>query len=130
MPRKNRFGKRMIPKDLEVNRGITIKKINVALKDYGYQLRFTGYEPEYEFPTYAVYTISPLSPAILHNAWRVYAIGDYTVQQWCRQVVQRLRRDSADDATRIVRRATRKRYRRKKRSAAIAKAIKKGKTVV
>ena len=130
MPRKNRFGRRMIPKDFEVNKGITIKKINVALKDYGYQLRFTGYEPEVDFPTYAVYTISQYSPTIANNAWRVYAIGDYTVKQWVREVIKRLRIESAQDATRIVRLAVSRRGRRKERDKALAKAIKKGKVIV
>ena len=74
MVHKNRFGKRKIPKDLEAYRGITIKLINIALKDYGYQLRFTGYEPKYDFPTYAVYSITDISPAITNNTVSNYGI--------------------------------------------------------
>ena len=110
---KNRYGKRKIPKDLEVNSGITVKKINLDLKEMGYMIKFTGFEPKYEFPTYRIHSISAAAIPLEDNFWMVYALGDYTVEEWRREVIKRLRTQNPKDAERAVHRGGMNRMRRK-----------------
>lgn len=80
------FGKRKIPKSLEYNSNVTIKKINVHIKDLGYRVRFAGYDREYLFPCYSFYPIHSTSVKLINPIIMVYALGDYTIEEWRKQL--------------------------------------------
>lgn len=76
-----RFGKRKWGGELEVNEGVTVKKINIAIKDIGFRMDFTGYD-EYWMPHYAFSPIGRVTHHLTSPEVMVYALGDRTVAQW------------------------------------------------
>lgn len=76
-----RFGKRKISADLQVHKGVTVKKINLEIKDLGFQIYFNGYD-EYSFPHYGFRPIGKVTHKLTNPVHHCYSIGDYSVSEW------------------------------------------------
>lgn len=104
-----RYGKRNIGAELEYNKGITVKKINKAIKDLGFQMYMAGYD-EFEFPNFGFRPIGKVTHKIDNPIVQVYAIGDYTIKEW-RGILFKLLKDTNTRYPHAARERERKRKR-------------------
>lgn len=108
-----RYGKRRFGGDLEYNKGITIKKINLNIKDLGYQIYKAGFD-EYDFPHYGFRPIGKVTHKLKNPVVRVYALGDYTIKEW-RGVLFKLLKETSPRYLKAAQERERKKKRRRER---------------
>ena len=104
-----RKGSRRIPKDLEFNDGVTVKRVNDAFRDSGYIIKLAGYDRSCEWPVYRIDRLHGTKDCLTDPFVRVYALGDYTVKQWVKILNKRLK-ETSQQATNA---AKKRRYRAK-----------------
>ena len=90
---------------------VTVKSVNKKLKVSGYIIKFAGYDTEWSWPVYRFDRLPNTKHAVSDPFVRVYALGDYSEEDWLRTLIKRLRKTSPQAANR----ATEKRAKAKKK---------------
>lgn len=79
----SRWKKQTFSKDLEVHKKVGIKQINIAIKDLGYQLCKDGLgELQFQRLLFRIRPGSKVTHKLANPKILVYAIGDYTIEEW------------------------------------------------
>ena len=88
-----RWGKRKYGGELEFDKGVSIQAINRRIKDLGFEIYRIGHDEPFEFPVYAFrkHGKSKVKHKIKNSSIRVYALGDYSVEEWRRNLLRKLR---------------------------------------
>jgi hypothetical protein len=106
-----RFGRREIDGSLEYNKGVTVKAVNLEIKDLGFQMYFNGYD-EWGFPWYGFRPLGRVTHRLKTPTVICYAIGDYTIAEWKGVLLKLLKETDPRYETAALNRQRRKRRRR------------------
>lgn len=90
---------------------VTVKLVNKALKPSGYILKFAGYNGETNFLVYRFDRLPNTKHPLADPHTSVYALGDYTPDEWVKILNDKLKHTSKA----AYQRAKEKRYRAKKK---------------